>query len=175
GPVPRRERAAGRAGKAGRARHRPGERRRSRGARARGRTIEGGRPRDAPRRRLGGEIPAAVPRPGGCAAHDHRATPRPDRDAHDAGARAQYYGVHPDASDRRDPEADEAVAWPHDRFHGRVRRAIFSGDMVRPSPSGTIRVRLFARYAELLRRAQSADALPLPATVADPGWTAAHE
>src|SRR2546426_4972423 len=32
------------------------------------------------------------------------------RDAHDAGARAQYYGVHPDASDRRDPEANEAVA-----------------------------------------------------------------
>jgi len=48
-----------------------------------------------------------------------------------------------------------------------VRRAIFSSNMERPSPSGTIRVRFFARYAELVGRAEAAVAVPLPATVGD--------
>ena len=39
--------------------------------------------------------------------------------------------------------------------------------MERPSPSGTIRVRFFARYAELVGRAEAAVAVPLPATVGD--------
>ena len=39
--------------------------------------------------------------------------------------------------------------------------------MERPSPSGTIRVRFFARYAELVGRAEAAVAMPLPATVSD--------
>ena len=34
-------------------------------------------------------------------------------------------------------------------------------------PSGTIRVRFFARYAELVGRAEAAVSVPLPATVGD--------
>jgi len=34
-------------------------------------------------------------------------------------------------------------------------------------PAGTIRVRFFARYAELVGRAEAAVAVPLPATVGD--------
>src|SRR2546425_13353702 len=36
-----------------------------------------------------------------------------------------------------------------------------------PNPSGTIRVRFFARYAELVGRAEAAVAVPLPATGGD--------
>jgi molybdopterin converting factor small subunit len=39
--------------------------------------------------------------------------------------------------------------------------------MEHSSPSGTIRVRFFARYAELVGRAEAAVAVPLPATVGD--------
>ncbi|OLB06024.1 MAG: hypothetical protein AUH06_08420 [Gemmatimonadetes bacterium 13_2_20CM_69_27] len=39
--------------------------------------------------------------------------------------------------------------------------------MERPALSGTIRVRFFARYAELVGRAEAAVAVSLPATVGD--------
>jgi len=51
-----------------------------------------------------------------------------------------------------------------------VTRAIFPAVMrlTSPSgPSGTIRVRFFARYAELVGRSEAAVAVPLPATVGD--------
>src|SRR5207245_10390976 len=118
--------------------------------------------------RVGAGLAAAatLSRAGGGSAHERRAAWRPDRNAQHRRARAQHDRLHTRAGVRSEPETGKDLARPHHRFHRGLRAAIFWIAMPL-QPAGTIRVRFFARYAELVGRAEAAVAVPLPATVGD--------
>src|SRR3989441_205632 len=165
-PVPGRERPAERPGEDGGAGRGRRERGGGRGARARRRAVEDRGGGAALGGGLGGEVPPALSRAGGGAARDRGPARRTAPDAHHPSPRADGRVVQLEAAPVAEPQAGGDLARPHGRFHGEVRAAILRRAMA-STTAATVRVRFFARYAELVGRSEAAVSVPLPATVRD--------
>src|SRR5207302_6626098 len=87
-------------------------------------------------------------------------------EAEHAGARAHPGVVHAHARAVAERQAGKDLERPRHGFHRELRTAILPRGMD-TATQATVRVRFFARYAELVGRSEAAVSLPLPATVGD--------